>query len=131
MTFLALPHFITGLLSSVSQEVKCENFFLRFEFAQCNSPFEGRAVKFCFANFLTFIFCSKSGDLHGISPPLKGAGGMLFGNFSEYLESSPKNIPLPPCKRGNCIVLIKILGKNFNTLPIVKQNLTALLGQKG
>ena len=88
-------------------------------FALSFSPSGGRAVKFFFANFSAFIFCTKFGGLHGFSPPLAGVGGWKKDNCSKFH-------PLTPASGGNTPCKPKTSGLNFNILPLVKQNLTAL-----
>ena len=85
-----------------------------------------RLLSSIFANFSTFIFCTKFEDLYESSPPLKGAGGMLFSNLSGYLGFLPDNIPLTPFKGGISPCKSKFVEKNFNILALVKQNLLAL-----
>ena len=58
--------------------------------------------------------------------PFEGGWGDVKSGFSEIIGIITKNIPLAPFKRGNCTLQIKISGKDFNSLPFVKQNLTVL-----
>ena len=63
---------------------------------------------------------------HLTALPFEGGWGDVTPIISRIMGICIEKHPPSPLQRGNCTVQTKILGKNFNILPLVKQNLTAL-----
>ena len=83
-------------------------------------PPEGRAVKFCFCKFPNVKVLHEMIEFARCSLPLAGVGGWKTLVFVKFHPSIPAS-------GEDCTLQTKNSGINFNILPIVKQNLTALL----